>query len=718
MRMGTTYVAMIGKSPAANAVTLKSWLAHEPESIDRVVLLATDWIQSNGHADRLAAWIRREVCDAVDVVPVPNSVHGLRETVQGAVNGSRPFASPPVCNIAPGLRSFIVTMAAAMPAGTRFLAANPRDGVCRVQVFEPRESSHSIPLRDLGLTTVLDLWGGCAEYRFDAHDRPSELLAAVASIDTPEELGLLSDERTVWNLELTLLDGRIVRFEGARETQGLLKTISVRQQPTAVKRGAAARVERSLLVDEAALSGLMIVPHVVTDWRDLAHRLREHRRLTCIDVGVHQQGALPAQRARVKAALEPAAPPPWHDDDGDLRNEVLDVSEGAGGGAMPRQFVFLGADPSATLVSLYTYRPTDVWIAHDVTSSGAAVQEVRQRIMAELPLLPVGRIHWIRTALNGRGVGSVLAREWADGAGGRVDITPGAKEQSLALGRIPGADLWSLVAHRGRAESLATNAQLPLSGPPIAVQARCVGGPLMPAGGGRLWAGEAMRKYADRYDALSRAFGDPAANWDPRTVKSRWMSDSEAPPHWRDWRGAEHQRVSRLFEEVVAWRLLQVAQADEVNVAVEWQFVRFNNSRDEIDVVARFGASYVAVECKAWRGLHDGHSGVDDVFRDHKGRTSRCLGRYASPVMVVWTRPPGERISRDTRIWSFDQLSNPTAAKRLVSALIKSRSTLANGEEEPAPTRPQRRQDTRRHQETPSKKALAPGGDERARDLA
>ncbi|ODT03816.1 MAG: hypothetical protein ABS52_07770 [Gemmatimonadetes bacterium SCN 70-22] len=666
---------MVGKSPAANAVALKAWLAYQPNAIDRVILLETHWAKSSGASARLGQWITREVCTEVDHVPLPAGLRELRDVVQTALGSDRTGQSPPVSNVAAGMRSFIVTIAAAMPAGTRFLSPNPIGGYCRVQVFEPRETTHRIALADLGVRTLLDLWGGCKDYAYQGFERPNEDIARIVERDH-----LAADEwcdpRTVWNLEMQLASGGAVRFDAARESFGQLITISVRREVPNRERGAAAKAERALLSEGDSLGGLMVAHHVVCDWRDLSNRLTESRRVRCIDVRSDQRPDWREQQlTTLRALLRPAAATLQPENDSTPAVAAAD-SSGKGGDATPRLLLFLGADPSTTLVSLCTHRPIDAWIGFDASPTGERVRAARDRFLKELTNIPVSRVHWAPTNISGSGIGHSISNAWADGGGGRIDVTPGTKEQALALSRVPGAELWSLVAHQGHAESLVTGESIRLEGPPIAVQARCCGGPLRPAGGGRLWNGVEMREHADRYARLAKAFETPDLRWNPDYARSRWMGDDEAPAHWRGWpRADDDKRVSRLFEEAVAWRLLQHAGADEVVVAVEWQFARNNDVRDEIDVVARFGGVFVSVECKAWMGKNPNATSLNEHFKFHRGRTTRGLGRFAIPLLVL-LRQPQEQVAADTDLWTFSQLSTPAQARSLVGALIRSKSTM------------------------------------------
>jgi hypothetical protein len=389
--------------------------------------------------------------------------------------------------------------------------------------------------------------------------------------------------------------------------------------------------------------------------------------------------------------------PPGYDliPDAKKPSRSLKSCQGGGGSGLPL-VVWMGTDPSATLVSLCTHRPSQAWVLYD-SQSPLAVEMVR-RLREVSSRLPVGQLTFVASDLLGRGVVPKLGKELRRSQLARANISPGRKAQGVALGRLPGVQLWSLHTRQGEALPLLASpdsGSLPLQGPDLVTQTRMNGGKLARAGDdARAWT----QDFLDFLNLLGRFLASKLTENPKARISLSPLSTMECSRGRLTVRDhvieVEHDGKRKRhtlnpeggywFEKVVAAAFV-AAGMDEVRVEVKWAWPpeavppmepRQAAFRDEADLVVRLGPRFFVVSCKV--GPKPSHT---QVAREVEAVTLRCVGRLAVPLVIrPWIDPAileeRKKISRGAAFLHFPSLCEPGQLRQTLNELWSVRSTL------------------------------------------
>ncbi|OPX19262.1 MAG: hypothetical protein BZ151_10170, partial [Desulfobacca sp. 4484_104] len=320
--------------------------------------------------------------------------------------------------------------------------------------------------------------------------------------------------------------------------------------------------------------------------------------------------------------------------------------------------VALGADPSATLLALYSHTPQHAIILVDWQTPWV-------RVMAN-------RLYLIRHNLKCQSImfwptdmqGNIRdANDFLQNLGEthwQVNISPGTKAQAWNLSKLPGVSLWSLHQNQG-IRPLIPDPSLgprPFVFPEIAIQAACVGGRLVSEGirlpeirtkkdflsnlinvvakkvrrsrpGSRFWpprwnAGKEIRVDNNNYITCLDVY--------PSTEKIRFKACNN---------GNELEGMVTSFADFGHWLEEPVAGAflaaggnsiSDLTVGIRWAWLHHTSARyfrSEIDIVFQWQGQYIAISCKST----DSHN-WETVRAEIVAEARAQLGRFALPVLV------------------------------------------------------------------------------------
>lgn len=640
------FISLVGHSPAAVAIPVAAWLGRHPGTLTRGILLETEPIRRTGMGSRLSKWAQDSHGVALECVAIPPDPAELQEVVRTLLS-EREWLGPVICNAAAGPNAHDQALAAAVNPETTFLYSSFREGLCAAR-YSPTETMQFSSLPDLGLDTLLSLWGQAKRWT-----STTEVPASTRRVLGWQDLIPLIRAKVVWDLDL-VIEGKTHRLDAAYESQGELHGLFLRAQfewpklkATTIERRIGA-VRRRL-----AETGLRFRPVVVTDWPLLAERIGAGGLSTVMPLGTR------SGREALGRWLSPAPRPqaaPGAPSDHQLGSVTTIPGTGSGTG---RLAVCLGNDPSSTLVALATHAPGEAWICYT-----PEVEAVRARLAAQITGgasgLAVHQVHWVRTDVYGRGIRAALSGGWSQSPGA-VNFSPGTKGQTLALAGVPRTSGWSIRAHTREAVCLDDRKSLRLRGPTLEDQARVAGGRLassvLPVREGHL------DEFEGFYTTLTEVIS-AHTRWG-LGVRHELKDVSPAPPDWQ----RKHDSV--LFETVIG-HCLRRAGADEVAVGLEWR-THEGQPRDEIDVVARFEARFIAIECKAQ--FIKNPDEIYDLATMHSARTRECLGRFALPVLVVAGGMPYHASRSGSVRWDLQTLVTPKRLRKALATAFRLRST-------------------------------------------
>jgi hypothetical protein len=661
-------LSLVGFQPSATAAALKTWMRAKGR-LDRVFLLATARVRQEGQAQRLKELCEKWGCP-VDVLPIgdkldpgqspPSAPAVVRQVLANLGQGSRVvfFGDP-------GPKFLVASVAQVLPPDTIFLHADTAHLHCGT--FEDgQEHWERHELESLGMDNLLALYG--LQGKTDATRVSQELRNYLNRhrLALPERIHPGFQFR---GLNLPALD---LAFERGGWFFGLC-WVDKLEEVRAVER------------ISHALQGLRPV---------LALVAKKKRILTHIQAA-RLHAISPTSGQALRDWIEGRVLPPGYDLIPDAKKPFrsLKSCQGCGGSGLPL-VVWLGTDPSATLVSLYTHRPRQAWVLYD--SQTPVAVEMLRRLREVSSRLPVGQLTFVASDFLGRRTVSLLGQQLGRGLEVKADISPGRKAQGVALGRLPGVQLWSLHTRQGEAVPLLRGPDsLPFQGPDLLTQTRMNGGRLARAGvDAKAWA----PNFVDFLNLLGRFLATKLEE-DPKirtalsplstmecsrgrlSVKKDVIEveyDVKRKKHTLDPEGGY------WFERVVAAALV-AAGADEVRVGVRWAWppgavpptehwkAAF---RDEADVVTRFGPRFFVISCKV--GSKPSHA---RVARDVEAVALRCVGRLAVPLVIrPWIDPAileeRKKISRGAAFLHLPSLCEPEQLRQTLNELWSVRSTL------------------------------------------
>ena len=628
---------MVGLQPSATAVALKTWVnLQDAPQPDEVWLLATPQVRSS-QASRLV-----EFCETLGlrgrVIAVNTSLEPGRgeRTVSEALREELASINPPPMVIfygEPGLKALALAAAQelARRQGTTKTIHTDSEYLYEVACNGPDERWSKYALQDLGMKELLNLYDlkvSIEPWRFsksELHDRLSQLGTQLPN-DIRKGVRFLTGGRVP---VLHLAYERRGWFYGLRLIQG--------GQDSALTQ------TRNLIRMALELKNLRPVLAVVSPREPVLQRARSS--------GLEAIAWDDDSKLQAWVSRRAAAPGHASERREDPRAPVqLQSLQGRGGNGRPLA-VWMGADPSATLVSLFTHQPAEAWVLYDHQTP--VVKERVRRLQECLGSVPVGTAHFVPSDRMGRGI----LRYLTGIRNLEADVSPGTKMQSYALARIPGAELWSLHGRVAKAVRLDGGDERPLRGPNIATQARLCGGSLLnPGEDAKNWGQKQLRFLTLLGKCLATCLNErPIRRLDPLPslkCSDGWVTVSaELNEVQVKYRGeaASSSLVcagGAWLERLTAAALAQ-AGADEIRTNLTVAYPD-GDRRDEVDAIARFGHRFLVASCKLKRYPEDAAApsppGRDDLnlqAQEVEAVALSCAGHQAIPVVIRPKLPAG-----------------------------------------------------------------------------
>jgi hypothetical protein len=613
-RADRIFLSLVGMQPAATAVLLKSWVEKNGPPAG-IWLLATSFVERQGIAGRL-----RQFCAEVSpsascqVVPIAGGLDD--ETSRpSALTWVRRFfeergrSTPVVFAADPGPAFLTAALARELPSNAVFLHADS-DLVVQLERWDGRELWKILPAADLGFDALLDLYGLRA-LPSQGLDPALEEALNQRSVVVPDVM------RSAFELETS--DGSRLRIELAYERKGRLYALCAATQGDVKQR------VQQILASAQKLRNLNPILSVFCEDGWQRKRLRA-------------AGVEPLGQSRLRAWVEQTmARTPGHiAEPYAAGGHASGRFRGKGGDGEPL-LVWMGADPGATLTSIWTHRPRQLVLLYDANTP--LVQQKVNLLKKRSEAIPAGRIVLVPSDHLGRNVSRRIRENYPQA---KADLTPGTKAQTEVFARIPGLQLWSL--RPPEAVALDGSASQPLQPPDLLTTAQLQGGQL------RRGAGIDAKRWAKERIVFLLLLGR-AVTQAPRELPLDPLPEFQTPRAgirqvpgvvglydvWVDGtsaRGNVPPKGGFWLEQVVAAALVK-AGADEVRLNLKWdwppgELASEGGPRDELDVAARFGLHIFAFSCKLKCEsipLRRQGAEVESVART-------CLGRFAVPVTV------------------------------------------------------------------------------------
>ena len=611
------FLALVGLQPAATALLLKSWVAAKGAP-EKIRLLATAHVERTGVAERLrqfcASVAPKADCQVIRIAPGLDDAEGL----PSARTWVRDFLAERGRTIKlifagdPGPAFLVAAVARLLPPDAELLHADT-DCCWAFTRWDGVEMYKPLQAEDLGLDALLALYG------LVATESPERLDPVFRQVVDEMRLAIPREMR------------RALVFQGLPD-------------------GASLPVLELAFEARGRLYGLC-----AATGGDIKQRIREIERLPLSLKNLNPRISVycpsPLQRRRLRAAgLEPLSDralrgwvqlgrvsPPGRMVEPDASEETeLPVPLRAGAGEGEPLVVWMGAEPGATLASIWTHRPRQLILLYD-RQTPRTVEMVRNLAQCRT-WVSAGEILLIESDHLGRHVSRRL-KEFFPVA--KADVSPGTKAQTEVFARLPGLELWSL--RPPHAAALEGGATLPLQSPDLLTLARIHGGRLHRRSqpfNAKKWNPEQVRFLL----LVGRALAQAPRQWclDP-LLEFELPSASLTRQSDGTWKVCVGEQTAQgelpadggaWLEQVVAAALVN-AGADEVFLNLEWDWppgvmVPEEGPRDELDVAARFGPHLFAVSCKLGAKSVSPRKQAAEV--EAVART--CLGRFAVPVLV------------------------------------------------------------------------------------
>lgn len=417
------------------------------------------------------------------------------------------------------------------------------------------------------------------------------------------------------------------------------------------------------------LNGLRLQVSVFTPSDVVAQRARDQFRFAALRTDDDRQGWIQAEIPSPIAAIQVVQCP--------LEVERIRATnrqnDRAQVSACDQLVVWVGIDPSATLLSLCTHRPRRAHLLYD--ASVLAVLAAKERLQAVIDALPtVEEVCFLASDSVGTGVVEHLQSCPMPGGNLRVDVTPGRTSQVSVVAAMSEFERWCLQGGKGKAVRLDRKFSEELVAPDILTQARCVSGSLDDNG---MDAAELPGRF---FELLARSLRDcRRVNLRRQMAPLRAMTGSGFEIHVDDdlvtvvRKGLKPRKASyrfppgfvgggRWFELLVGRRLREVA--DEVRIGVSRGHA---SGQSENDVVARIGHRFLLVSCKA--GVQDT---LDVDARKARSEARLMLGDMTLPCLAHARRASARTAAGITKHGVLDlDLDVFADNKRLRRALIQ-----------------------------------------------
>lgn len=607
-------LSFVGFSAAGPVAAIRTWIAQEGVPA-RILLLETPDVRKTGVADRVSAALSVPDDDRILINSRLTTADDLstaqREIATRAVF---PDGAQAVFYADAGLRWHAAVLARLLPDDAICLHAE-RGGWLVTRRLGTGEMLDPIKIFDLGFDELMALGG----FKPKRGARRPEAVVALTGIHVPktmkQDVHILPDaasldlayERSGWIHGLRIAARKSARGRGkksqaelkkrVRETQGLL--LPLRRAGVVLTVGSDDTYARTRAVE----AGLRAIP-------------------------------LSGINAWIGEAMAPPVKPLWS-----VPAAVgMRSCDGGGGDGAPLA-LWMGADPTATLLSLFTHRPKSAAILYDATSPRVCV--MTERLEKVRRQIPANRIHLIPSTFFGHGVVEAL-RALRDGEAFKVDVTAGTQPQALALAGARAAQTWCL-ASSDTAVRLDRWDSRPTAAPPLIVLAEMCGGsfdlddqPLEQPENRRFvrLLGRALARYLanglDRGRSITEIPKCPTQSWgsieplgDGRvrvTLDGETATGTKPLTNGGNW-----------LEWVTAGAFMD-AGAEEVRVGIRWMFPDSREPMNEADVAARVGKRMFVVEGKSARTRTGGKVKAGRI--QVEAVAPQGFGSYAIPVVA------------------------------------------------------------------------------------
>lgn len=663
----TVGLSLVGLQPSATAAALKTWIRNKGK-LDRVLLLATARVRQDGQATRLKSLLATWDCDAdiegiSDTLEPNHSLPSAPEFVRHWLKDIGRDSRVVFCGD-PGPKFLLVSVAQVLPPETIFLHADTEHLHCGT-IENHQERWERYALQNLEMDAQLALYDLAWETNPDCVS--PELIRCLQRhhVHIPSRI-----QQGFRFKEIDALPTLDLAYEKGGWFFGLCFVNDLE------KVRVAERISHELL-------GLRPILTMVAGNPTLRTQIRTAR----------FQAISPASGTTLQNWVAGRVPPPGREIISDAQKPPRPLKGCSGEGSGPPLILWMGTDPSATLVSLCTHRPRQAWVLYD-TQTPAAV-EMTRRLRECSGKLPVGNVTFIASDLLGRGVVSSLHQQLSRTRNVKADITPGRKAQGVALGRLPGVQLWSLRTPQGKAVPLLPGVTpLQLEGPELITQVRLSGGRLFRTGDDAKAWNPSFRDFLlllGRFVAATVLEKQERVRLDPLTdmechLGKLSVSDNLITVKYegKQRRNTLNPRGGYWFERVVASAFVAV-RADEVRVGVRWAWPpntlpptkhSLAAFRADVDVVARFGPRFFVVSCKVGQ-----RPTLASAAREVEAVASKLVGRLVVPLVVRPRIDPAKieerRRSRQGAAYlDLALLCDPDRLEEILHEIWSARSTL------------------------------------------
>jgi hypothetical protein len=612
------FLSLVGQQPSATAVLLKSWIAKN-RAPAMIRLLATPAVQRNGTASRLLTFCRKAASEAdCEIVPI---APGLEDAPNppSAVTWVRQFlheqnqAGNVIFAADPGPNFLVAAVARLLPPRAILLHADSHSCWAYTR-WEGDERRGTLPLEDLTWDTLLALYGLEAEQSQQELHPLLQKVFQQLKIRIPNTMHRavvfrgLPDAESLPRLELTF------------EARGRLYGLCVAEGNDIL--------QQIRKIERIALSLKNLNPHisVYTPSPYQRRRIRAEG-LEALTSRTLREWVASCQAVRPGRAVEPDTS--WGD-------TLPRFFSGGGGEDTTPLLVWMGAEPSSTLTSIWTHRPKELVLLYDRITP--VVVEKVKRLLECAKRIPVDNIHLWPSDYLGCIVSKGIQNQFPNA---KADVSPGTKAQTVVFARLPGLKLWSL--RPPNAVALDGQESIPLRYPDLLTMTRIHSGKLHDAGRGidvMKWGAKKVRFLRLLGRAITQAPRnlplDPLTPFDESNASlemhtnGKWcvrvdneQASGKVPPKGGGW-----------LEQVVAAAFVN-AGAQEVYLNLKWAWppgmeVPQNGFRAELDIAARIGPAVFAVSCKLRAQnltLRKLAAEIEAVARTH-------FGQFAIPVVV------------------------------------------------------------------------------------
>ncbi len=630
----STLITLVGQQPAAVAVTARTLLEMDTNHpLERVILLYTK--DTKTEAQRLESYLQNLASNlaveplfiALDTTTADQNSLAWN-IIRQKINGGG-LSEPIYYDTSPGLNYQVALI-------SHHLKDEPRIKplYADFNYLHSLEDGQKWELVDIGLKTLLDLHGLTTQPPVNDSDKEVNNLKII--LTPPPPLALLK----------------------AVERKGRLHgLVRLWRDSTAVKESENHRLKQEC----RRVAALLESPHHIMQLRPILTVLSNDtlmlkRAATYGIKGVETADTWEQNLNQPPGQLLPGP------EDSELPADKLkesyrckgDWQDGTG------LIVALGADPSATLLALYSHAPQRAIILVDWETPWVKVMAHRLFLIRDYVKCQ-SMIFW-PTNMQGRiedpeAFGNLLQ----DGSW-ELNISPGTKAQSWNLARLPNVRLWSLYNQSQSIQPLVPGPGLcprNFGFPEIAIQAACVGGRLVSEG-------ISLVEISTKKNFLSNLINVVAKQVKRNPRKRFW------PPCWQAgeqiqvddsnyitcvdvFPSAEKIQFQACnngnklegtvtsfgdfghwLEEAVAGAFLAAGgkKISDLTVGIRWAWLHpmpQNYFRSEIDIVLQWQGQYIAISCKStsppdldWEAVRN------EIVAEARSQ----LGRFTLPVLI------------------------------------------------------------------------------------